>query len=135
MKTHFIEATNVDAGGMNWGKFAVAQFEPEEWQRRSGVDASPLLRDRGWRDFHIMVVDLQTGEGAIFRPGGSAKHDLDKHKVWVCPMFEPFLRWLYQQDLTDLSKLPSLVKIDDPRSALAGYRRPGPAKQPRVCAE
>jgi len=125
METKFIEATNVEAGGFNWGKFMVARFNQEEWDRRSAVDDRFLLHDRGWRSNHIMVVDLQTGEGGIFRPGGYAKADLDKHQVWVCPMFEPFLAWLYRQDLSDLQKLPALVRIQDTRSSMQGYRRAG----------
>ena len=44
-------------------------------------------------------------------------------------MFEPFLQWLYQQDLSDITKLPALVsftgeEIKD-HASLAGYRREG----------
>ena len=38
-----------------------------------------------------MVTDLQTGEGAIFRPGGLASYDLDKHQLWICVLFKDFL--------------------------------------------
>jgi hypothetical protein len=41
----------------------------------------PLLGQGGWAPHHIMVTDLQTGEGAIFRPGGLASYDLDKHQL------------------------------------------------------
>lgn len=126
MITKFIEATNVEAGGINWGKFMLARFDAEEWKRRSKVDDAIMLRARGWSPSDLLVMDLQTGEAAMFSPGGYAKADLDKHRVWVCPLFEPFLCWLYKQDLSDLAKLPDLVWIDDPRSALQGYRRPGP---------
>lgn len=126
MKTKFIEATNTDAGGLNWGKFMVGRYEREEWARRSEVNGRTLLRGRGWSPDHVLVVDLQTGEGAIFRPGGYVPDDLNrKHRIWVCPMFEPFLTWLYRQDLSDLDALPGLVKIDDPASAMSGYRREG----------
>ena len=60
---------------------------------------------------HLVVLDLQTGEGAIFMPGGLAAADLDKHGIWVCPLFEPFLAWLYKQDLSDLDALPAVVEI------------------------
>jgi hypothetical protein len=44
------------------------------------------------------------------------------------PLFEPFLTWLYQQDLADLDKLPDFVEIDEKIApfSMAGYRRPGP---------
>lgn len=132
MKTKFIEA--VDATHFNHGKFMVARFDAEEWQRRSQVEgggdvqsARPLLRRLGWDRPHIVVFDLQTCEGAGFRPGGYAKADLDKHAVWVCPMFEPFLAWLYKQNLTDLDALPSLVDLGQVPTAMHGYRRQGPS--------
>lgn len=74
----------------------------------------------------MWVLDLQTGEGAFFRPGGYAAADLEKHRVWVCPLFEPFLEWLYRQDLTDLGQLPRLVELPDAEFAMRGYRRAGP---------
>lgn len=74
------------------------------------------------------MLDLETGEGALFLPGGYASADLDKHKVWVCPLFEPFLAWLYKQDLQDLSKLPDLVDLPDAPFQWSGYRRSGVAK-------
>lgn len=125
MKIKMIEATNVTAGGMNWGKFMVGRFTEEEWAYRSAiVPERSLLRTVGWTKKHILVWDLQTGEGAIFSPDGMARIDLNqKHQVWVCPMYEPFLTWLYQQDLTDLDTLPALVEIKNPESALYGYRR------------
>ena len=79
MQTKFIEATNVDAGGMNWGKFMVARFTESEWQRRSEVGGQSMLAERGWTKDDLLVLDLQTGEGAVFKPGGYAKGDLDKH--------------------------------------------------------
>lgn len=121
MKTKFIEANN---GPCNWGKFMVAEFTAEEWAARSAVDGNGLLAHRGWHpEMHKLVLDLQTGEGSIFRIGGYAKSDLnDKHQIWVCPLFEPFLTWLYTQDVSDIDKLPSHVELDAP-FAFAGYRR------------
>ena len=121
-----IEVCNTTHGGINWGKFMVGRFTSEQWNYVSMVSRRPLLATVGWTAEHIWVGDLQTGEAAIFRPGGLAAADLDKHRVWVCPMFEPFLTWLYKQDLSDLSKLPPLVQLNA-ESALAGYRRKGPA--------
>ena len=70
------------------------------------------------------VVGLPAG--AVFAPGGSPSHDLQKHRIWVCPMYEPFLNWLYKQDLTDLDKLPAMVNLKDAEFVLYGHRRPGP---------
>jgi hypothetical protein len=83
------------------------------------------VRGRGWGDEHIWVLDLQTGEGATFRHGGMASADLNKHRIWVCPMFEPFLAWLYQQDLHELDALPAVINLPDAPAAFHGYRRAG----------
>ena len=122
MKTMFIEATN---GPQNWGKFMLARLEPHEMDRPSQVSGgSPLLRQIGFNPRALFVFDLQTGEGAVFHPGGSAAADLDKHRIWVCPLFEPFLAWLYTQDLSDIGLLPRLIDLDAP-FAFRGYRRGG----------
>src|SRR2546430_13258345 len=117
MKLTFIEATN---GPQNWGKFMVARFD-DEFQTPSQVDplCRSLLRARGWSPRHLIVFDLETGEGAEFLPGGNAKYDVDKHKIWVCPLFEPFLKWLYKQDLTDLSALPKMIDLPDAEFAMS----------------
>lgn len=124
MQTKIIEATNIKHGGYNWGKFMLGRFD-EERSTFSAIDGRrSLLAACGWTPDHLLVVDLQTGEGALFRPGGSTRADLDKHRIWVCPLFEPFLMWLYRQDLSDLEALPAMVELDAP-SAMAGYRRAG----------
>jgi hypothetical protein len=105
----------------------VASFNVE-YAYRSKVTNLPLLRSIGWDSSHVIVFDLQTCEGASFRPGGNAHFDLEKHKIWVCPMFEPFLCWLYKQQLDDLSALPGCIDLVDAPFALAGYRRNGPEK-------
>jgi len=124
MKTKFIEATS---NTFNFGKFMLMRFD-SEFEYRSVVDKRSLLGGRGWSTEHIWVLDLQTGEGACFRPGGLASADLQKHKVWVCPLYQPFLEWLYKQDLSDLDKLPAVIDLPDAENALWGYRRPGPEK-------
>lgn len=124
MNSKFIEATNM----FNWGKFMLSRFTDEEWARRSKIDeGAPLLGGRGWTRQHVFVFDLQTGEGAFFMPskGGTATYDLEKHQIWVCPMFQPFINWLYEQDLDDLSKLPDVVELVG-ESAFYGHRRKGP---------
>lgn len=132
MKTKFIEATN----GFNWGKFAVSEFTNEEWHLRSnlpGAEHERLLYGRGWDRAHLLVLDLQTGEGAIFRLGGSARADLQKHRIWVCPLFEPFLEWLYVVNgevsvAGWLDSLPGYIELPNAPSAMYGHRRPGPSE-------
>lgn len=129
MITTFVEVTN---GERNWGKFMVGRFDGADWLYKSKVDVhegccadgGSLLAGRGWSPRHLFVMDLQTGEGAMFSPGGSAKADLNKHKIWVCPLFEPFLEWLYQQNLS-LHDLPAHVDLPDAPFAWQGYRRAG----------
>jgi len=132
MKTHIIEVTN---GEKNWGKFLVGQLD-HEWDRTSEVDKGrKLLPAVGWSPHHALalVLDIQTGEGAMFRLGGLAKADLNKHKIWVCPMFEPFLEWLYayytEREATGdrfwWNGLPLHVDLPDAPFAMSGYRRTG----------
>jgi hypothetical protein len=130
VNTKFIEATQGIKNGWNHGKFMVARFTEDEWGRLSEIDQAhgltlSLIGRCGWSPRHILVWDMQTGEGAIFLPGGLASADLDKHKVWVCPMFEPFLVWLYGQELSDLDKLPSVIELPDAPASMYGYRREG----------
>lgn len=129
MKTQIVEVTN---GPMNWGKFLVGHFDTE-FQRKPaipGIDGrlmadSSLLVQRGWGRDHFLVLDLETGEGAIFHRPGSPQADLDKHRIWVCPLFEPFLTWLYAQP--SIENLPAHVDLPKAPFALQGYRRPGKA--------
>jgi hypothetical protein len=126
METKIIEATN---GPYNWGKFLVATLD-KEWLVPSAIPNSesrlPLLQQIAWDDELIWVLDLQTREGAAFRPGGVAAADLKKHAIWVCPLFEPFLEWLYTQNLREISKLPAHIDLPDAEFQMRGYRRPGP---------
>jgi hypothetical protein len=126
MITKIIEATN----GFNWGKFMLARFDAQEWARPTHIEGEggrPMLPQLGWDKHNIWVLDLQTGEGAMFKPHGIARIDLnEKHKIWVCPLYEPFLCWVYQQDLSDINKLPDLVQLPEAEGALYGYRRKGP---------
>lgn len=122
MQTKFMEVTN---NSRNWGKFLLMKFD-NEWEHKSAFTGRSLLREVGWDNSNIFVLDLQTGEGARFLPGGLAVADLEKHQIWCCPMYSPFLEWLYKQDLTDLSKLPESLNLPDAEFAMAGYRRKGP---------
>ena len=148
METKFIEVTN---GPRNWGKFLLLRFDEEfaypsaVMRQHAKVDpemaafaASPLslLRNIGWGNHLLIVFDLQTREGAAFKPGGNAHCDLEQRRIWVCPMFEPFLEWLYKQDTTDLAKLPAHVDLPGAPFEFRGYRRPGHkekhARKPRA---
>jgi hypothetical protein len=121
MITRIIEVTNGEA---NWGKFLLARFD-SEWECTSLVSPGrPLIAGRGWDRNTLLVLDLQTGEGALFRPGGLASADLAKHAIWVCPMYEPFLEWLWKQP--DPMAVPNIVNLPDAPFAMAGYRRSGP---------
>jgi hypothetical protein len=128
--THFIEAGGND---FNHGKFMLGRLTSEELATRSalpGYENERLTRVGGLRRLNersTLVVDLQTGEGAVFFLDGYYKADLEKTKIWVCPMFEPFLQWLYQQDLAggkgDITKLPRYVDLPHAEPAFRGYRR------------
>lgn len=127
----FVEVGN----GFNWGKVAVGRFTPEEWAEPSrfpGADEASLLAARGWGGGHVFVMDLQTGEGGMFRLGGHAPADLNNRSIWVCPLFEPFLVWLYQRAVAFgpdwWEDLPRVVSLPDAPSAIHGYRRPGHAR-------
>src|SRR5213075_3514951 len=116
MLTKIVEATQGD-GWTNHGKFMLMRFDEEEWARRSTVGPPQPLLDGvcGWGPEHLWVLDLQTGEGACFRPGGYATAHLDKHAVWVCPLFEPFVDWLWGQVRAgvDPFDLPERVELPD----------------------
>jgi hypothetical protein len=113
LETKIIEAH--DATKFNHGKFMLGRFTKDEWARRQivGLEDDPidmsLLGARGWNRDAILVLDLQTGEGAIFQPHGMASADVRKHRIWHCPLYPFFLDWLYRQE-----------------TGLWGYRRPGP---------
>lgn len=123
METKFVEVTN---GPQNWGKFLLMRFDVER-EYQSVIDPPRrLLSAIGWNPRAVWVMDLQTCEGVALNPGGHAGADLNKHKVWVCPMFEPFLTWLWEQPLPlDFAKIPAHVDLPDAEFAMSGYRREG----------
>lgn len=137
MRTRIVEATN---GPFNWGKFLIGTFDDAEQSRSSVVDTAstrPLLAQIGHPSRAVLVLDLQTAEGAVFNPSNlvdragpspdtelaarCASSDLSKHQIWVCPLFEPFLAWLYTQ-CYPYADLPEHVELDVPFAA-QGYRR------------
>src|SRR6185437_723000 len=85
VRSKFIEVSQGGTG--NWGKFMLARFTEEEWARGSALPEAASLRSllaaRGWAPNHLLFVDLETGEGALLAPGGSAPADLEKHRIWV----------------------------------------------------
>ncbi|MET0698968.1 MAG: hypothetical protein ABWY93_04830 [Mycobacterium sp.] len=138
MKQHFIEASN----GPNHGKFLILVYDVDDWDQRTalpGYEHRRLLPSLGWSRHFLWLLDLQTGEGATFSPGGLARADLQKHRIWVCPLYEPLLEWLYVQhreyvgdrdyglyNFEWVKGLPSFVELPDAPFDFAGYRRPGP---------
>ncbi len=130
MDLKFVEA----ASGLNWGKFAVGRHSISELGEPSRVAPAQglsLILSRGWGGVNdAWVLDLQTGEGAVFHLGGLASADLEKHRIWVCPLYEPFLVWLYalRQQAGNLwwDHLPRTLELPDAPASFAGYRRPGP---------
>jgi hypothetical protein len=135
VKTRIVEATNRcegDPTGVNYGKFLVGSFDEAEWSHRrqmGGTPGWPLLFALGHSPGDVLVLDLQTCEGAVFTPGGLPAADLEKHKVWVCPLFEPFLCWLYGylRECGSIDALPGVVELPDAH----GYRRPGGSEDGR----
>jgi hypothetical protein len=122
MNTKIVEATN----GANWGKFLIGWFDLVEWARHSAIlpgddDLSQhsLLSLGGWSPEHFLLLDLDTGEGGLFRHRGLADQDLAKKHVSVGPMCEPFLDWLYNQPLDDVRSLnlPKVVTLANDRPA------------------
>lgn len=118
--THFIEASQT-AAGFNHGKFMLGRLSEVEAAARSalpGYEDESLWTVGGRRRLNprsTLVLDLQTGEGAAFALRGLAVADLAAREIWVCPMFEPFLVWLYQQGLGDgsgdIKALPRFVTL------------------------
>lgn len=124
---------------VNWAKLMVSQFDNDELAYKSRVDteAKSLLeavaarRKEYWGEAQQkrLVVDLQTDEGAWFlpHPERDPKVDLDRHQIWVCPLFYPFLQWLYRTNPVHVSGIPDVVELDpDDVIKFQGYRRPGP---------
>jgi hypothetical protein len=121
MKTQFLEAS----GSMNHGRFLILEFEPSDWDVESKVSSGSVLASAGfwtWRPL-FALIDLVTCEGALFDGRGVARHDLDSRRIWVCPMYEPTLEWLYRQKPVALP-LPGVVELDVP-GELYGHRRDG----------
>lgn len=121
MDTRFIEASTY----INHGKFMVARFDHEERLATTalpGMEGQPLFMNSGGlrrlNPDRTLVVDLQTGEGAEFSLSGGrqeAKWALEqKHpRLWICPLFAPFLGWLFDFNIDGLVPLTDLPRHID----------------------
>lgn len=137
MQAKIIEASQGEKG-LNWGKFLVSRLPDAAYDYSSqlpgceGIEGAdrPLLRRIGFPARAIRVDDLQTHEGVFFIDATDDPDrfvcQLEKHKIWVCPMYAPFLAWLGRQPLEDLDALPGFVALPDAPGEIYGYRRKGP---------
>ncbi len=123
MEYRFVEVTD----GTLHGKFMIGVFGDDDHAEREAFSGALLLRNRGWSRDHFMLFDLQTGEGALFRPGGRARFDLHRTRICVCPVFEVFLDWLYTHIYEHgpewFHAIPRKMLIP-PVIGIGSYRRP-----------
>jgi hypothetical protein len=117
METIYIEATSKRTGPGQYFTFAVSQFTDLERQRRSQITKTTLLPMLMTNYQILHILDMQTGEGAIFRFRGDPEGDRLRHQIKTSPIFPDFLAWLYQQDVSTLSTLPRIVDLDRPQLA------------------
>jgi hypothetical protein len=137
LRTQIVEATNTRGV---WGGFLVGRIA-DEWGRVSRVSDTPmsLLAEAGYEATAMLVVDLDTGNGAVFTPPErrvdftdaqwvnvariTARFDLNtNHQIQVSPLFESFLAWLYVQEPFEFDALPDHIELNAP-SVVHGYRR------------
>ncbi len=137
MDTKFVEAGHGPDGG-NWGKFLVGRYtedelaEPAQFPGCEGSRRLVNLGGPGRQD--IWVLDLQTGEGARFPiefvRDVDVHHQLNKHRIWVCPLYEPFVAFLFgyigNHQRTWWDTLPRTVEMPTAGIVVFGRRRPGP---------
>ncbi len=128
MDTRFVEATN----GFNHGKFLLGRYNEPEMAEHCRVGGEfgqySVIRSQGFTRRDIWILDLATGEGAIFPLSGSGSADVHKRRIRVCPLYEPFVVWLYDYVAKTpdwWNALPRLVALPDAPSALHGHRRTG----------
>lgn len=115
MRTKLVEATQSPA--FNWGKFMLLQFDYDDAQYQSQISKHQrLLAAVGYQGdlkVWLWVLDLQTGEGAVFPVlnNGLLEYDIKEHQIRVCPMYKPFLEWLYANFNGNLEDIPSIVEV------------------------
>lgn len=129
MKTKIVEATTGPQG--NWGKFLIGQFDQDEIDTVSAIapEYGSVLKQRGWWDpaQYFLMLDIETGEGSVFATWGDARADLHKHRIWVCPLFQPTLARIRAMAPFAVADLPSLLELsfDEAPFAMAVPRRAG----------
>ncbi len=114
MKSRLIEAQSQHTF---WGKFLLGQFDEQDLRHLSLITGTPLLAECGYGGdvkTWLIILDLTTSEGAIFAvlQRGIVKRDLSKHPISVSPLFEPFLKWLYENYNGDLDALPDCLELE-----------------------
>ena len=120
MKTRLVEVTD----GAFYGKFLVGKFDEAEWRHEGEIPKESIIRPVpyalldicGWSRDHLLVLDLETGNGTIFRPGGALDYDMEKRKMgYVCPLYRTFLGWLYEHAARtgsiDLDDIPAVLHM------------------------
>lgn len=116
MITHFIETTD----GVAHGKFMLGCFDEREARTQTALPeltGSIFANAGGRRKFEprrILVVDLQTAQGAAFLLSDfyTTRDELRALKAWVCPMYRPTVLWLTDFWDKPLDELPRYVEID-----------------------
>lgn len=103
MDTQIVVVDHTEGTGaiVSQGVFLVAEFEPSELE---------VVRETGWGPQHRLVVDLKTGVGGLYRPGGDPFFDVCQDRK-VGPLFASFMKWLYGQG--DPWALPAHVTLED----------------------
>lgn len=139
MELKFVEAGQAPEGGGNWGKFAVARWstlEMREPTRFPGCEGQFITGLTGSPFDHIWLLDIQAGEGALFSINNpipvDVPHQLNEKQIYICPMFEPFMTWLWEHirshqgtNLDWFDELPRVVVLPEAPFDLYGYRRRG----------
>jgi hypothetical protein len=128
VQTYLFESVADPFVRYNWGAFLVAVPDEIEWGWRSHAipgDIS-LPEQLAWGPSQAWVMDLRTGEGALFSLGGDYRAELESHRIFVTAQFEGFLEWLCLQDPAGLRHLPHVVKVADATFSIRNYRRLGP---------
>jgi hypothetical protein len=73
----------------------------------------------------LWILDLVTQEGACFDVAQPLLPQLERHQVWTCVLYEPFLAWLFEYCQTHtpfrLDDLPPNLHLTAPQE-LIGYR-------------
>ncbi len=128
MRTKILEAGVAKDDPRTWGRFLLGRMDVE-WEAPSAIDdAARRVLGADWQNperattvlsqchyskrGHLLVLDLSTGEGAVFNLDGWPNTELQSHKIRVSPMFQPLLDWLsYRLYLEDLDALPAFVRL------------------------